>query len=51
MRGDIKSHNLPAIVGQDDYYVQQPKRRRCNKEYIDGGDAFGLIAQRTPPAR
>jgi hypothetical protein len=30
---DIKSHNLPAIVGQNDHHIQQPKRYASHDEH------------------
>jgi hypothetical protein len=46
---DIKSHNLPAIVGQNDHHVKQPKRCGRYDEHIDRSDAGGLIAQKAAP--
>jgi hypothetical protein len=47
----VKSHNLPAIVGQNDHHIQQPKRRGSHNEHVDRGDAGGLIAQEATPGR
>ena len=51
MQGDIKSHNLPAIVGQDDHYIQQPKRCGSHDKHVDGSDTLGLIEQEAMPGR
>src|SRR5207253_2316111 len=47
----IKSHNLPAIVGQDDHYIEQPKRRASHDKHVDGGNTLGLIEQEATPGR
>ncbi len=49
MLGDGGAYNIPAIVGQNDHHVKQPKRRGSHNEHVDGGDAFGVIAQEGPP--
>ena len=51
MQGDIKSHNLPAIVGQDDHYIQQPKRCGSHDKHVDGSDTLGLIEQEATQGR
>ena len=49
MLGDSRAHDLPAIVGQNDHHVKQPKRHRCHNEHIDRSDALGVIAQEAAP--
>jgi hypothetical protein len=51
MQGDIKSHNLPAIVGQNEHYIQQPKRCSSHDKHVDGSDTLGLIEQEATPGR
>ena len=51
MLGDGRVNDHPAIVGQNDHYIKQPKRRRCHDEHIDRSDAGGLIAQKAAPGR
>src|SRR5260370_19459929 len=51
MLADIKSHNLPAIMGWDDHNVQQPKRSGRYDEQVDGGNTFGVNAQEATPRR
>jgi hypothetical protein len=51
MQGDIKSQNLPAIVGQDDHYIQQPKRCASHDKHLDPGDTLGLIEQEATSGR
>jgi hypothetical protein len=51
MQGDIKSHNLPTIVGQDDHYTKQSKRCGSHDKPVDGGNALGLTEQETMPDR
>ena len=48
---DIKSHNLPPIVGQDDHYIQQPERCRSHDKHVDRGDTLGLIEQAATSSR
>ena len=49
MLGDGRAYDLPAIVGQNDHHVEQPKRCGCHDEHVDGGDAFRVIAEESPP--
>jgi hypothetical protein len=49
MLGDGGAYDIPAIVGQNDHHVEQPKRRRRHDEHVDGRDTLGLIAQESPP--
>jgi hypothetical protein len=51
MLGDSCAHDLPAIVGQNDHHVEQPKRCGRHNKHVDGGDAFGVIAQEAAPGR
>ena len=51
MQGDIKSHNLTAIVGQDHYYIPQSKRSGSNDKHVDGGNTLGLIEQEASPGQ
>jgi len=51
MLGDGCAHDLPAIVGQNDHHIEQPKRCGRHDKHIDRSDAFGLIAQEAPPSR
>ena len=51
MLGDSCAHDLPAIVGQNDHDVEQPKRCGRHDEHIDRSDAFGVIAQEAAPGR
>ena len=51
MLGDIKSHNLPAMMGQNDHHIEQPKRCTSHDKHVDGGDTLGLVAQKAPPSR
>src|ERR1700736_5146865 len=51
MLGDIRAYDIPAIVGQNDHHVEQPKRRGRDKERIDCSDAGGLIPQEAAPGR
>jgi len=49
MLGDRNAHDLPAIVGQDDHHIEQPKRGGRHNEHVDGSDAFDVIAKESPP--
>jgi len=49
MFGDGGADDLPAIVGQNDHDVEQPKRRGRHNEHVDSGDALGVIPQEGPP--
>src|ERR1035437_2731364 len=49
MLGDGRAYDLPAIVGQNDHHVKQPKRCGRHDEHVDGGDAFRVIAEESPP--
>jgi len=49
MLSDSCAHDLSAIVSQNDHHIEQPKRRGRNNEHIDRSDAFGGIAQESPP--
>jgi hypothetical protein len=51
VRRDIKSHNLPAIVGQNDHHVEQPKRRGCHNEQVDRSDTREVISHKATPGR
>jgi hypothetical protein len=44
MLGDIESDDAPAIVGQDDHHVEEPKRRCDDDEHIDCGNSRALIS-------
>jgi len=43
MFGDGRVNDPPALVGEDDRNVEQPKRGGRRDEHIDGCDAFGVI--------
>ena len=49
MLGYSRAYNLPAIVGQNDHHVEQPKRDRRLDEHVYGRDSLGLISQEGPP--
>jgi hypothetical protein len=51
MLGDGSVNDSPAIVGQDDHYIEQPKRCGRHNEHIDRSNALGLIAQEAAPDR
>src|SRR3984893_6981009 len=51
MLGDRRVNYLPAMVGQNDHYVKQPKRHRCHNEHIDRSDSGGVIEQKAAPGR
>src|SRR3984893_152471 len=51
MLGDGSVNDSPAIVGQDDHYIEQPKRGGRHNENIDRSNALGLIAQEAAPGR
>ena len=51
MLGDGSVNDSPAIVGQDDHYLEQPKRCGRHNEHIDRSNALGLIAQKAAPGR
>jgi len=51
MLGDGGAHDLPAVMGQNDQHVEQPKRCGSHHEHVDGSDAFGVIAQEAAPGR
>ena len=40
----IEAHNIPAIVGENDHYVEEPKRRCDDDEHIDCGNSRALIS-------
>ena len=46
---DIKAHDLPAIVRQNDHNIEQPKRSGHHDEQVDRNDAGGLIAEKATP--
>jgi hypothetical protein len=50
MLGEGGAHEIPAIMGQNDHHVEQPKRRGRHNEHIDRSDAFDVI-QEAAPAR
>src|SRR6266481_3975931 len=51
MLSDRCTHDLPAIVGQNNHHVEQAKRCRRHDKHVDGGDAFGVIAKKAAPGR
>jgi hypothetical protein len=51
MQGDIKSRNLPVIVGEDDHYIQPSKLGASHDRHVDGSDSLGLIEQEATPGR
>ena len=51
MLGDGRVNDPPAIVGQNDRHVKQPKRHRCHNEHIDRGNAGGVVEQKAAPGR
>ena len=51
MLRDGRAYDIPAIVGQNDHHVEQPKRCGRRDEHIDGRDAFGVIPQEGAPGR
>ncbi len=51
MLGDGRVNDPPAIVGQNDRHVKQPKRHRCHNEHIDRSDAGGVVEQKAAPGR
>src|ERR1039458_4942286 len=50
MLGDGRAYDLPAMVGQNDHHVEQPKRCGGHNEHIDRSDAFGVIAEKASPS-
>jgi hypothetical protein len=44
-------NDCPALVGEDDRNVEQPKRCGHHDEHVDGRDAFGVIPQEGAPGR
>jgi hypothetical protein len=51
MFGDGRVNDSPALVGEDDRNVEQPKRCGRHDEHVDGRDAFGVIPQEGAPGR
>jgi hypothetical protein len=51
MLGDGRVNDPPALVGQNDRHVKQPKRHRCHNEHIDGSYAGSVISQEGAPGR
>ena len=51
MLGDGRVNDPPAIVGQNDRHVKQPKRHRCHNEHINRGNAGGVVEQKAAPGR
>src|SRR5271170_2561550 len=51
MFGHTRVNDFPAIMGEDDRNVEQPKGRAGYEEHVDGGDPLGLVVQETAPSR
>jgi hypothetical protein len=49
MFGDGRVNDPPALVGQNNRHVKQPKRCERHDEHVDGRDAFGVIPQEGAP--